>query len=131
MVSSDGLLVSTVSVESGGTGGKEEALMGNKEQYVVHGADGPFLMNKNKWPNLSLPIEQDSLSQGGLGELTQEDNLIMEGGSQTVLELSSATLGKENMILGKETFVGSKILQSMNLGDQKTKSQAAAEDLLD
>jgi hypothetical protein len=62
MVSSDGLLVSTVSVESGGTGGKEEALMGNNEQYVVHGADGPFLMNKNKWPNLSLPIEQDAQS---------------------------------------------------------------------
>jgi hypothetical protein len=61
MVSSDGLLVSTVLVESGGIGGKEEALMGNKEQYVVHGADGPFL-NKNKWPNLSLPTKQDSLS---------------------------------------------------------------------
>jgi hypothetical protein len=49
----------------------------------------------------------------------------MEGGSQTVLELSSATLGKENPILGKETFVGSKILH------KKTKSQVAAEDLLD
>jgi hypothetical protein len=61
MVSSDGLLVSTVSVDSRGIWGKEEALMGNKEQYVVHGADGPFL-NKNKWPNLSLPTKQDSLS---------------------------------------------------------------------
>jgi DNA primase large subunit len=55
----------------------------------------------------------------------------MEGRSQVVLELSSATLGKENLILSKETFVGSKILQSMSLGDQKTKSQAAVEDLLD
>jgi predicted Zn-dependent peptidase len=55
----------------------------------------------------------------------------MEGGSQAILELSSATLGKENLFLGKESFVGSKILQSMSLGDQKTKSQAAAEDLLD
>jgi hypothetical protein len=41
----------------------------------------------------------------------------MEGRSQVVLELSSATLGKENLILSEETFVGSKILQSMSLGD--------------
>jgi hypothetical protein len=49
---------------------KECTLVGNDEQLIVHGVDGPFLMNKNRWPNLSLHTEQDSQSQEGLGDLT-------------------------------------------------------------
>lgn len=47
----------------------KEKIIGNENQFVVHGVDGPFLMEKNKWPKL-LAIEYDSQEQDGLGELT-------------------------------------------------------------
>lgn len=40
----------------------EGSLLGNENQYTVHGADGPFLMHKSRWPKLSLQEEHDSQS---------------------------------------------------------------------
>lgn len=37
---------------------------------IVHGRDGPYVMNKNKWPNLTLSEEMP------MEGLTQEDSLI-------------------------------------------------------
>lgn len=44
-------------------------LVATNNQIIVHGADGPFLMDKRKWPTLSLPDEGDK-------GLTQEDSLM-------------------------------------------------------
>jgi hypothetical protein len=39
---------------------KDKEIYENEKQFIVHGADGPFLMDKNKWPKLNLTVEQDS-----------------------------------------------------------------------
>jgi hypothetical protein len=57
---------------------KEVEMTRNDDQYIVHGADGPFLMDRNKWPKLILSTEHDSQEQQWPGELTQEDNVINE-----------------------------------------------------
>jgi hypothetical protein len=44
-------------------------MTGNDDQYIVHGADGPFLMDKNKWPKLILSTDHDSQVQEGLENL--------------------------------------------------------------
>jgi len=44
----------------------------------VNGVDGPFWMDKNKWPKLKLSTEQELHDQEGLGVLTQEEKLDEE-----------------------------------------------------
>lgn len=48
-------------------------IMANDNQFVIHGRDGPYLMDKCKWPKLSLLSELNSQDQEDLGVLTQED----------------------------------------------------------
>jgi hypothetical protein len=49
---------------------KENELTRNDNQYIVHGADGPFLMDKSRWPKMILTTEQESQDQEGMGVLT-------------------------------------------------------------
>jgi hypothetical protein len=59
-------------------------------------------MDKIKWPTLSIHTEQDSQEQGGLGELTQEENLTYGEGSQgKAMMVSVALLGKDAISSGK------------------------------
>jgi hypothetical protein len=55
---------------------KDKEIYENEKQFIMHGADGPFLMDKNKWPKLNQIVEQDSQEQEGFGVLTQEDSSI-------------------------------------------------------
>lgn len=132
MVDSGGKMEIVDTGKNGANVNKECTLMGNDEQYIVHDADGPFLMNKNRWPNLSLHTEQDSQSQGGLGDLTQEDNLTIGGESQGILEFSFSSLGKEDILLAKGASMGNKLLPAKDLGGHKIpKPQIVEEDFLD
>lgn len=62
---------------------KETEILGNEKQFVVHGADGPFLMDKSKWPKLVISTETNSQDVEGLGELTQEESLSALLGNTT------------------------------------------------
>lgn len=74
---------------------KECDLTGNVEQYVVHGADGPFFMDRNRWPKLNLCIDQDPQDQGGLRELTQEEHLTIgvESHGKVMTSFTTSQLG--------------------------------------
>lgn len=39
---------------------KEKEILGSENQFVVHGAYGPFLMDKDKWPKMLLATEYHS-----------------------------------------------------------------------
>lgn len=45
-------------------------------QIRVHGRDGPYLMDKSKWPQLKLPVESKNIGGEPAEELTQEDSLV-------------------------------------------------------
>jgi hypothetical protein len=51
-------------------------------QIVVHGREGPYLMDKARWPSLILPSEQEG-EKDGMGELTQEDSMTIKGTMQS------------------------------------------------
>lgn len=72
----------------------DQKLCANQNQFIVHGAHGPFLMDKNKWPKLSMTIEQESQEHEGLGVLTQEDTFTQTKVTQEVMgdELSQLEL---------------------------------------
>ena len=44
----------------------------NEQQIVVHGLDGSYLMDKNKWPKLTLPSE--AIETDPTEALTQEES---------------------------------------------------------
>lgn len=37
--------------------GESFIVLGDKQQILVHGREGSYLMDKNKWPKLILPNE--------------------------------------------------------------------------
>ena len=47
----------------------------NEQKIVVHGLDGSYLMDKNKWPKLTLPSE--AIETDPTEALTQEESLIL------------------------------------------------------
>lgn len=100
---------------------------------MVHGVDGPFFMDKIKWPTLSIHTEQDSQEQGGLGELTQEENLTCEEGSQgKAMMVSVALLGKDAISLGKGVPVDKETtLIKEGGGFKNSELQVMEEDFLD
>lgn len=51
-------------------------LIPSDSQLVVHGANGPYLLDKNKWPNLKLNL--DSQDGDPMETLTQEDSLPIQ-----------------------------------------------------
>jgi len=44
----------------------------SKSQFLIHSTEGRYLMDKCKWPTLTLPKEQLSQEEESLGDLTQE-----------------------------------------------------------
>lgn len=51
----------------------ENIIEGNNSQMVIHGKDGPYLMDKHKWPKLNLPLEKGIIGGDPTEVLTQED----------------------------------------------------------
>lgn len=52
---------------------KSNLVFNPESQCIVHGYDGPFVMDKSKWPTLTLPKEIEPTE-----ELTQEDSLTKQ-----------------------------------------------------
>lgn len=99
---------------------------------MVHGVDGPFFMDKIKWPTLSIHTEQDSQEQGGLGELTQEENLTCGEGSQgKAMMVSVALLGKDAISSGKGVHVDKETALIKGGGFKNSELQVVEEDFLD
>jgi hypothetical protein len=48
-----------------------DQLITNESQFVVHGRDGSYLMDKCNWPKLSLPSEKNMQDSEGVEDLTQ------------------------------------------------------------
>ena len=55
----------------------------NEQKIVVHGLDGSYLMDKNKWPKLTLPSEAietdptEALTQEESGCVSRNENFWM------------------------------------------------------
>jgi len=81
---SDGISVDKSELGQASNNGVASAVSKNKGAFnpekhtIVHGVDGPFWMDKNKWPKLKLSTEQELHGQEGLGVLTQDEKLDEE-----------------------------------------------------
>ena len=62
--------------------GSEELLIPNESQFVVHGREGRYLMEKSKWPKLMLASETNAPDSEGVEVLTQEETLVSQAASQ-------------------------------------------------
>lgn len=62
-----------------------EVLIPNDSQFVVHGREGSYLMDKSKWPNLCLPDESNNAATEAVEALTQEESLVSPTGEISVL----------------------------------------------
>jgi hypothetical protein len=60
---------------------QDRELKDSDSLIVVHGREGPYLMDKGKWPALKLPMEQEG-DKEGMGELTQEETLMPTDGGR-------------------------------------------------
>lgn len=70
-------------------------------QFIVHGIDGPYLMEKNRWPNLILPEET-------MEGLTQEESLVDKDNLKKGSE-GKGSLARELEALPKENSGGVKM----------------------
>lgn len=61
---------------------EETEIKGTDNQFVVHGVDGPFLMDKSRWPNLVSSADEGSQDQEGMEKLTQEEETTTLGDIQ-------------------------------------------------
>jgi hypothetical protein len=57
-------------------------------QFVVHGRDGPYFMEKSKWPSLRLPSKTENVVEDCTEGLTQEDSLIYKRDSPIRAEVN-------------------------------------------
>lgn len=93
---------------------------------MVHGREGPYLMDKGKWPALKLPMEQEG-DKEGMGELTQEETLMANDGDGSRYE-------KEQLVLPCLTTSPKHIhhdLGDLNRGKGDEISVGAEEDVMD
>ena len=63
----------------------------NEQQIVVPGLDGSYLMDKNKWPKLTLPSE--AIETDPTEALTQEESLISGANKGGGLDSSDISKG--------------------------------------
>lgn len=84
--------------------GSEELLIPNESQFVVHGREGRYLMEKSKWPKLMLASETNAPDSEGVEVLTQEETLVSQAASQGGSEPTLDPPGCQNLHLNKETF---------------------------
>lgn len=99
----------------------------NESQVIVHGASGPFLMEKCKWPKLVItePVEQDaveSLTQ----ELTQTPVSTRPAGPNTEEDMMDnlSNISKESDL--EETEIGWKTSNSRKTKNQKKRRVVVA-----
>lgn len=57
-------------------------------QFVVHGRDDPYFMEKSKWPSLKLLSKTENVVEDCIEGLTQEDSLIYKKDSPIRVELN-------------------------------------------
>jgi hypothetical protein len=58
----------------------------SNSEFIVHGADGPYLMEKSKWPNLKLVTE--SQEDVPVESLTQEESILKNKGGSAKINMS-------------------------------------------
>jgi hypothetical protein len=66
----------------------------NDQHIVVHGRDGCYLMDKNKWPKLVIPSEVMEIEL--IEVLTQEESLISDTNKGVGVEVSAPGKGDEH-----------------------------------
>lgn len=88
---------------------KSPLIFNPDSQIIVHGFDGPFVMDRNKWPTLNLPEEVEPLEG-----LTQEDSLTADRPKVT-----------------KETIQAYQAREPRGRSSKKNKGVASEEDIMD
>lgn len=102
-------------------------LQADHSTFVVHGREGPYLMEKNRWPKLLLPNESESQEGEPVEVLTQDDSVVHLPNPQDAFTLHSGSkLGTlhENPIVNSRSSIDDK----RKLGETDT---IEGEDLMD
>lgn len=81
-------------------------IVANTHQIVVNGADGPYLMDKSKWPRLTVAEDSESQEKEPVESLTQEgaDVFILE--KQSLCSLKGDEMKKADVSMGLHKFRG-------------------------
>jgi hypothetical protein len=90
-------------------------------QFVVHGRDGSYLMDKSKWTKLDLPSEKILQDNEGVEGFTQEDSLVFHlpnlGGvdSQHILSMGKDTDDVSQVVGSMESFCGEDLMDNASI----------------
>jgi hypothetical protein len=76
----------------------EPQLIPSNAQFMVHGLDGEYLLDKCKWPKLNLSQEKTQQESEEMEGLTQEESLVSQAaGLKDIVGESLATRGSSEV----------------------------------
>jgi hypothetical protein len=87
--------------------GTQEPLGPSESQFVVHGRDGSYLMNKCRWPKLDLPSGSILQDSEGVEGLTHEESLVILSPNL------GGTDSQHSLVMGKEKATISQMVSPM------------------